>query len=233
MAEYIIQGSTLDAIADAINAKTGGSSAMTPADMVTEIADIPTGMDLSNAYGAVVWDSSSTLHVYGQRLPTTAMSYNSNMTTLILEDTVEILDGQPYTCANMTTVVGGSGVQTINANTFFVCSKLESAVNFPKCTALSGTGGGWFKGCTKLTSVTLGSVGYGLTIQAEVSAAFPNCTQEGLTITIYCTGANVDTNLTKIRAGATAATIIIKASEATTYAGTSYAAGATIVTSTV
>lgn len=43
MADYIIQGSTLDAIADAINAKTGGSSAMTPAEMVTEIGNIPTG----------------------------------------------------------------------------------------------------------------------------------------------------------------------------------------------
>lgn len=31
MAEYLIQGETLDNIANAINAKTGGSAAMTPA----------------------------------------------------------------------------------------------------------------------------------------------------------------------------------------------------------
>lgn len=43
MAEYLIQDTTLDAIADAINAKTGGSSAMTPAEMVTAIGSIPTG----------------------------------------------------------------------------------------------------------------------------------------------------------------------------------------------
>lgn len=43
MTEYLIQDTTLDAIADAINAKTGGSSAMTPAEMVTEIAAIPSG----------------------------------------------------------------------------------------------------------------------------------------------------------------------------------------------
>lgn len=43
MAEYLIQDTTLDAIADAINAKTGGSSAMTPAQMVTEIGSIQTG----------------------------------------------------------------------------------------------------------------------------------------------------------------------------------------------
>lgn len=43
MAEYLIQSETLDDIANAINAKTGGSSAMTPAEMVTEIGNIPTG----------------------------------------------------------------------------------------------------------------------------------------------------------------------------------------------
>ena len=43
MADYLIQDSTLDAIADAINAKTGGSAAMTPAQMVTAIGNIPSG----------------------------------------------------------------------------------------------------------------------------------------------------------------------------------------------
>ena len=43
MAEYLIQSETLDDIADAINAKTGGSSAMTPAEMVTAIGNIPSG----------------------------------------------------------------------------------------------------------------------------------------------------------------------------------------------
>lgn len=43
MAEYLIQDTTLDAIADAINAKTGGSSAMTPSQMVTAIGTISGG----------------------------------------------------------------------------------------------------------------------------------------------------------------------------------------------
>lgn len=43
MADYLIQDTTLDAIADAINAKTGGSSAMTPAQMVTAIGSISGG----------------------------------------------------------------------------------------------------------------------------------------------------------------------------------------------
>ena len=51
MAEYLIQDTTLDDIADAINAKTGGSSAMTPAQMVTEIGNI-SGGGLSTLYTA-------------------------------------------------------------------------------------------------------------------------------------------------------------------------------------
>lgn len=43
MAEYLIQSETLDDIADAINTKTGGSSAMTPAQMVTAIGTISGG----------------------------------------------------------------------------------------------------------------------------------------------------------------------------------------------
>lgn len=43
MSEFLIQSETLDAIADAINAKTGGTSAMTPAQMVTAIGNISGG----------------------------------------------------------------------------------------------------------------------------------------------------------------------------------------------
>lgn len=47
MSTYFVQGSTMDAIADAINAKTGGSSALTPAQMVTAIGAISGGFPLS------------------------------------------------------------------------------------------------------------------------------------------------------------------------------------------
>ena len=55
MAEYLIQSETLDDIADAINAKTGGSSAMTPAQMVTAIGSISGGVPLNG----VVMNSGS------------------------------------------------------------------------------------------------------------------------------------------------------------------------------
>jgi len=50
MSEFLIQSETLDEIADAINAKTGGSSAMTPAEMVTEIGSIQTGGGAEKVY---------------------------------------------------------------------------------------------------------------------------------------------------------------------------------------
>ena len=85
--------------------------------------------------------------------------------------------------------------------------------------------------CTRLTDVQLGSVGYPcLGVEA---GTFYGCTQLGLTITAFTTGANVDGFVSRIRSGATNATIIIKASEETEYNGTTYQAGDTILTSEV
>lgn len=86
--------------------------------------------------------------------------------------------------------------------------------------------------CTALEEAVLGSVGHAVTNNNSINA-FQKCTQSGLSITVFTNAANVDTLLANIRNGATNATIIIKAAEATTYNGTSYAAGDTIITSTV
>lgn len=93
--------------------------------------------------------------------------------------------------------------------------------------------GGYFiiQNCPALESVQMGSVGHAVT--AIGTYAFQNCTQTGLTITIYSIGGSVDQIVRAIRYYATNAVIIIKASEATTYNGTSYAAGDTILTSEV
>lgn len=87
-----------------------------------------------------------------------------------------------------------------------------------------------FSSCTALETVQIGSIGYAAN---PTTATFKGCTQSGLTITAYTRGTNADTVLSNIRNGATNATIIIKASEDTTYGGTSYAAGETMITSEV
>lgn len=50
---YRILKSTLDDIADAIRAKTGGSAAMTPAQMVAAIGNIPTGGSLPSVISKI------------------------------------------------------------------------------------------------------------------------------------------------------------------------------------
>lgn len=70
----------------------------------------------------------------------------------------------------------------------------------PNCTSL---GANIFKGYTALTNVVLGSVGHAVT--SLDSTTFSNCTQSGLTITIYTTGG---ASLSGSKWGATNATIV-------------------------
>ena len=103
----------------------------------------------------------------------------------------------------------------------------------PKLTGNLTAGTYEFAGnCTALEEAVLGSVGHTVTNNNSINS-FKNCTQSGLSITVFTNAANVDVLLANIRNGATNATIIIKAAEATTYNGTSYAAGETIITSEV
>lgn len=112
------------------------------------------------------------------------------------------------------------------------CTALKT-VYLPKVTKLASYGAGnrgCFSGDTALENVQIGSIGYAVdTVDIN---PFKGCTQTGLIITIYTTGDYADTAVANVRNGATNATIVIKASEATTYNGTSYAAGDTILTST-
>lgn len=128
-----------------------------------------------------------------------------------------------------------SGITAITAenatfageSVFMGCTALQTA-HLPKCATL-GTQA--FYTDTALTDVQIGSVGSAVTSCANTS--FKSCTQTGFTITVYTTGAYADTALTNIRNGATNATIIIKAAEATTYSGAAYDAGDTMITSEV
>lgn len=128
-----------------------------------------------------------------------------------------------------------SGITAITAenaafageSVFMFCTALQTA-HLPKCATL-GTQA--FYNDTALTNVQIGSIGNAVT--SCVNTSFKGCTQTGLTITMYTTGAYADTALANIRNGATNATIILKASEDTTYNDVVYAAGETMITSTV
>ena len=82
-------------------------------------------------------------------------------------------------------------------------------------------------------SITFGSVGHG--VQSTGLYPFHNSTAAAVgTITVYTTGEYLDAVKTSLEyvKGSGNLTFVYKASEATTYNGTSYSAGDTIVTST-
>lgn len=114
---------------------------------------------------------------------------------------------------------------------FSGCTALKT-VNLPNVSGYLTAGTyALFDQCTALETVVIGSVGHTV-MNSNSLNAFSGCTQSGLTITIFTNGANVNALETNIRRGATAATIVLKAAENTTYNGTSYSAGDTILTST-
>lgn len=113
----------------------------------------------------------------------------------------------------------------VGKNTFYACNALTT-VNLPKCATLGQEA---FTGGSAWVTITIGSVGNACT--SINSTAFKNHNTSD-TITVYTTGAYAATALANIRNGAANATIVVKASENTTYGGNSYSAGDTIVTST-
>lgn len=294
MADMIVDGAKLDACldaeADAIRAKTGGSADI-PFDFANNkgfadaIAAIPSGGTTitdglivtsrdANGYpltadfycvsGVVPPQAFFSGYASGSYSINTA-GYWKNATLLTIKNPVTVLNVSSFTAfhgditgdfsrvAQMpgttdpysggANVFGLSGiteisldsVQIITSSNFASCQSLRS-VYAPKCTEVytrynPTVGNAPFGGCTALEEIQLGSIGYPCRIM--YATPFVGCTQTGLTVTLFATGASVDSALSLIRNGATNATIIIKASEATTYNGTTYAAGDTILTSEV
>ena len=136
-------------------------------------------------------------------------------------------------CSGLTVIDAPNLTGGLGVFAFYDCKGITT-VNMPKINALHGYGSagrGCFGGCTAMVEATFGSIGH--PVETINIAAFGGCTQSGLTITVYTTAAYADTAVANIRNGATNATIIIKASEDTTYNDVSYAAGETMITSTV
>lgn len=122
------------------------------------------------------------------------------------------------------TIVGNS-----SGGSFAQCKNVTT-ISLPKLTS-------WSKrlaynmGNTVLTTVQIGSEGYGIT-EYPSTGDFSGATNAGLEITLYTTGDKVDDIVTAFRTANSTATIIVKASESTTYNGTGYLAGETMKTDT-
>lgn len=132
-----------------------------------------------------------------------------------------------------------SGITSISAVAFAKvpnsicreCVSLKTAY-FPAVSAVGQWASRCFMDCAALEAAEFGSVGHPVTGKSDDSP-FSGCTQSTLTITAYVRGNFADALLANFRDGATNATIILKAAEDTTYNDTQFAAGETIITSTV
>ena len=148
--------------------------------------------------------------------------------TLNCDDTK--LGADPFNASGITGFYAPNFSKALNAMCKD-CSSLKT-VRLPKAVTVGMYTGCVFMNCTALEIAEFGSIGHPVTGKSNDSP-FSGCTQTGLTITAYVRGNFADALLANFRDGATNATIILKAAEDTTYNDTQFAAGDTIITSTV
>lgn len=153
------------------------------------------------------------------------------LTAVVLPPNIKSLPEGTFAACDGLTSIDASHIENVGGAA--VSGTKLTELLLPKCTAVeTAYYAGVFGNMSALTNLQIGSVGYGLS-KAFSERNFNGNTQSGLTVTVFVKTDIVDTLVANIRNGATNATIIIKAAEATTYNGTEYAAGDTIVTSTV
>lgn len=126
MSEYLIQDTTLSAIADAIRAKTGTSEQLTPEQMAAAITNIQAGGD----------DSSFREVIEGTAVKPTLPSdltkirdyafyeLRSLALTSLPAGVTSIGNYAFYYCNNLAVASLPSGVTSIGSNAFYRCSKL-------------------------------------------------------------------------------------------------------------
>lgn len=150
MSEYLIQGSTLTSIADAIRARAGVSDAFTPAQMVSAIEAMPSGAGSlvsatfsyngvyspsdygADAFSDITIDVDSTLDKFANGTLTTFSNSNASIVKSYF------FHGYANLCE-----VTFEAAQTIDMNAFNGCWNLSIA-NIPLVTEIQGNA---FSGC--------------------------------------------------------------------------------------
>ena len=169
MAEYLIQDTTLDAIADAINAKTGGSSAMTPAEMATAIGTISGGETIehgikaeainSNGYATEITVIGDIIYYPCARSSSSLVKVNAPDAVCVVGDALRELTNANMSPLTLPKVEYMSGVNGIY-NCFFPQIYLP-LLNTNQATA--STAGQIYD--THLTHLEIGSIGHPVIMQ--------------------------------------------------------------------
>ena len=120
---------TFTSMANAIREKTGSTSAFTPAQMITEIENIPSGGIATSCILPYTYASSTI----------TSYSGSENF----------ILDSAFYYCFRLTDI-SFPECNYIGSKAFYNCYNLTSAI-FPKCSYIGSLA---FQGCSGLTNIS-------------------------------------------------------------------------------
>lgn len=162
MAEYLIQGSTLTAIADSIRNKTGGTEAINPADMPSAI-DVVASATLKSLLNGIITE------VRVQGVESVRERFFSDCTQLIVIDLPDLKTMGKRSCYGCRSLreLNYPLLETIGEQAFYYCDKVTS-VNFPLLTSLGPYA---FQNCFGLVKADLGGV---ISIPTY---AFRNCTK--------------------------------------------------------
>lgn len=183
MSKAIITEALLSAIANAIRAKTGGSSSMTPAEMATAISNIPTGGGGSSTLGTKTITENGTYAASGDNLDGYS-SVTVNVSASGGGDFVALVERTLTTVSDATiTKIGGNAFREYTGLT---------ALSLPNATSI-GTGG--LYGCTGLQSVNLhgvNSIAGNALYNVTLSLAFPAITSVAMNGFNTYKGAAVD-----------------------------------------
>ena len=196
--------SDLTSVADAIRAKSGGSSQLAfPAGFVSEIQAIPSGQIMYYTSRYMPYVKDFYLPALYQGL---SFGWYQNATYM-----------ESLACDDDRTIGGGNSTR-IN-NYFKDCTSLKT-VKFPHLQGIaSGYTGDLFAGCTSLETVVFGSIGHPLSSLKPTSSndkIFNGLTQSTLTITVFVNASTLADVPAEVKTyapwGATNATIIYKSS---------------------
>lgn len=154
MAKYVIDSTTLTAIADSIRAKKGTTANIIPENMATEIGSITTSGGGSDDMAGALADRTITDFYSNSCTAIEEYSFRSckNLKTLVAPNAKSVGTYAFYGCSALKSIVLPS-VTTVITNSFREASNLE-VIDLPKLTAIPAT---TFYGCRGLKALILRS----------------------------------------------------------------------------
>lgn len=148
MAEYLIQGETLKAIADVIREKVGNEKTLSVSDIKNAITEMTVNEQLLKRYtlkSFIVPEGTNAIPQY-------FFDNCQNLTTLTLPDTITRIETNAfYACYRLELRVLPTSLITIGARAFASCGSLSIAEIPQGVTSIDSLA---FGGCTGITQIT-------------------------------------------------------------------------------